>query len=370
MDENFKKLAKVLCGHSVSLKAGEHLIIDAAETPEDMVIALIEEAAARGAHPHVEISNGRISRKLSLVSEDPRLKVACDSLLYKYEKMHAYIAIRGAQNIFENSDVPNDQMKRIMTAMRPVSDYRINKLKWVVLRWPTPSMAQQAAMSSEAFADFYFKVCTYDYSRMADGMAALKTLMEATDKVHIRGAGTDLTFSIKGMRAISCGGQFNIPDGEVFTAPVKTSVNGHISYNAPTVYNGISFDGVRLEFKDGKIVSASASSNEEDLKKILSTDEGASYVGEFALGFNPHIKQPMRDILFDEKIAGSFHFTPGQAYAEADNGNVSKVHWDLVSMQTPEHGGGEIWFDGILIRKDGKFLIDGADKLNPENLLS
>ncbi|MBP3526907.1 MAG: aminopeptidase, partial [Opitutales bacterium] len=272
-------------------------------------------------------------------------------------------------NIFENSDVPQANMAKIAAAMKPAVDWRVNKTKWVVLRWPTPAMAQQAQMSSEAFEDFYFRVCTMDYGRMEEGMEAARRLMESADKVHITGPGTDLSFSIKSMPAIPCGGQYNIPDGEIFTAPVRDSVEGTVSYNAPTVYNGISFDSITLTFEKGKIVDASAGAKTAALKKILSSDEGASYIGEFAMGFNPHITSPMRDILFDEKIAGSFHFTPGQAYENADNGNRSRIHWDMVCIQTPEWGGGEISFDGKVVRRDGLFVGEGIEKLNPQYLV-
>ena len=369
MNENFKKLAKLLCGHSVKVQKGEHVFLDLSETPDDMAEALIEEISARGASAHLRLTSPRVSRKLSLLASQEQLDTDADALLYTLKKMHCYIAVRGSNNIFENSDISAEQMRRISTAMRPVNDFRVNKLKWVVLRWPTAAFAQQARMSTEAFEDFYFKVCTYDYSRFDEGMNALKALMDKTDKVRIKGPGTDLSFSIKGLNAITCGGQYNIPDGEVFTAPVKDSVNGKITYNAPTIYNGISFDGITLEFKDGKIISAKASGNTEELVKILDTDDGARYIGEFSLGFNPLITTPMRDILFDEKIAGSLHFTPGQAYVEADNGNISKIHWDLVCIQTPEYGGGEVWFDDVLIRKDGEFVVSGPDKLNRDFLL-
>ncbi len=368
MDLRYQKLAKNLCGHSTKIKPEEHVLLDLWETPVEMAEALIDEVATRGAFPHVEIGNPRIARRLAMSSGRDRLSVAADCSLYKMKKMHAYIAIRGASNIFENSDVPQSRMAEISKAMKESVDWRVNKTKWVVLRWPTPSMAQLAQMSSEAFEKFYFDVCTMDYDKMDEGMAEMKKLMEATDKVHIKGEGTDLHFSIKTMNAIPCGGQYNIPDGEIFTAPVLDSVEGVVTYNAPTIYNGVSFDKIVLEFEKGKIVKASSPSNEAMLKKILSSDEGASYIGEFAMGFNPYINQPMRDILFDEKIAGSFHFTPGQAYSEADNGNKSRIHWDMVCIQTPEYGGGEIYFDGKLIRKDGLFIGEGIEKLNPEYL--
>ena len=366
MDPRYSKLAKTLCGHSAKIAQGEHVLLDLSETPAEMAEALIAEISARGAYPHAEISNPRISRALALAATPERLAVAAECALEKIKKMDAYIAIRGAANIFENSDVPQ---AKIAAAMNPAVDWRVNKTKWVVLRWPTPAMAQQAQMSSEAFEDFYFRVCTMDYGRMEEGMEAARRLMESADKVHITGPGTDLGFSIKSMPAIPCGGQYNIPDGEIFTAPVRDSVEGTVSYNAPTVYNGISFDSITLTFEKGKIVDASAGAKTAALKKILSSDEGASYIGEFAMGFNPHITSPMRDILFDEKIAGSFHFTPGQAYENADNGNRSRIHWDMVCIQTPEWGGGEISFDGKVVRRDGLFVGEGIEKLNPQYLV-
>ncbi len=366
----YEKLAKTLCGHSTRIAAGEHILIDVSQTPSAMVEALIDEISARKAFAHVRISDPRISRRLAMNATEGGLDVAADCALYQMKKMNAYIAIRGAENIFENSDVPHEKMALMSEKLKASLDWRVSKTKWVVLRWPTPSMAQLAQMSSEKFEKFYFDVCTMDYSKMSLGMQSMKELMESTDKVHILGEGTDLHFSIKAMTAIGCGGQYNIPDGEIFTAPVRDSVEGVITYNAPSVYNGVSFDSVRLEFEKGKIVKATSPSNSKKLEEIFSTDEGARYVGEFALGFNPYITQPMRDILFDEKIAGSFHFTPGQAYDEADNGNRSAIHWDLVCIQTPEYGGGEIYFDGKLIRKDGVFIGSGIDRLNPEYLKS
>jgi aminopeptidase len=260
-------------------------------------------------------------------------------------------------------------MQLAMAKLRPALNWRVNKTRWVVLRWPSEAMAQQSGLSTEAFEDFFFRVCTLDYARMEPGMKALKALMDRTDHVHLEGPGVDLHFSIKGIGAVSCGGQYNIPDGEVFTAPVKNSVEGEITYNAPTVYQGVAFEHVRLVFKAGRIVEASAASHSDRLQKIFDSDAGARYVGEFAIAFNPHILEPMRDILFDEKIAGSFHFTPGQAYEQADNGNRSQVHWDMVSIQRPDYGGGVIRFDNEVIRRDGLFLPAPLKKLNPDYLL-
>jgi aminopeptidase len=368
IDPRFNQLAEGLVGFSTALKKGERVLIDAFDVPEAIVIALVRAARARGAHPYVQLHRARVTRELTLGAEEAQYAPHAEVELMRMQKMDAYIALRGSENIFEASDIPSARVQLVSRLMKPVLDYRVGKTKWVVLRWPTSAMAQQAGMSTEAFEDFYFKVCTLDYARMTPGMKALSDLMVKTDRVHIKGPGTDLKFSIKGIGAQACGGLRNIPDGEVFSCPVKDSVEGVVQYNAPTVYLGASFDNIRLVFRQGRVVEATAN-NSKKLNEILDSDAGARYIGEFAIGFNPHIQQPMRDILFDEKIAGSFHFTPGQAYDAVGNGNKSQVHWDMVCIQRPEYGGGEIWFDGKLIRKDGLFVPKALHKLNPEYLL-
>lgn len=368
MDSRYTELAEGLVGFSTKVKKGERVLLDLQDTPDEMAIALIRSVRSRGADPFVSLGHSRVSREMMREGTESQYKTLCKWELNRVKDVDAYIAIRGAHNIFETSDVAAGKMTMIQKALKPFQKWRVNKTRWVVLRWPTSSMAQQAGMSTEAFTDFYFDVCTQDYSRMIPGMKALQKLMEKTDKVHIKGPGTDLKFSIKDIGVISCGGEFNIPDGEVFTAPVKDSVEGVVSYNIPSVYQGVSFENVVLHFKKGRIIKAEAN-HPERINAIFNTDAGARYIGEFAIGFHPTIREPMSDILFDEKIAGSFHFTPGQAYATADNGNKSSVHWDLVCIQRPDYGGGEIWFDGKLIRENGLFVPKSLQKLNPEYLL-
>lgn len=363
-DSRIDSLAKQLVGYSTDLKKGEKVLLDLYDVPDSIGIALIREARRKKAIPFVRIHQSRISREILLGATEDQYKVASKHLLAEMKDMDAYIAIRGSNNISETSDVPQKMMQVAMKQMRPVIDFRVKKTKWCVLRWPTASMAQQASMSTDAFEDFYFNVCLLDYKALVPAMNALKTLMEKTDQVHITGPGTDLKFSIQGIPAVVCGGNYNIPDGEVFTAPVRNSVEGMVSHNAPTIYQGIAFDSVKLEFKEGKIIKAEAGNKTKELNRILDTDPGARYIGEFALGFHPVIREPMRDILFDEKIAGSFHFTPGQAYEIADNGNQSQIHWDMVNIQRKDYGGGEIYFDGKLIRKNGVFLPKNLAKLN------
>ena len=362
-DERFDKLAKLLIEHSIRLKRNETVLIEAFDIPDEMTAALIRAARKAGGIPFAQVHHARVNRALAMEASGRQLDIMASHELARMKKMNAYIAMRGSHNITELADVPPDKMQLIGKKMRPVQDQRVKRTKWVVLRWPTPSMAQLAGMSTEAFEDFYFDVCTLDYRKLQPGMKALKRLMEQTDRVRIKGPGTELNFSIKGIPAIICGGDRNIPDGEVFTAPVKDSVEGQLTFNAPSIYQGTAFDGIQLKFQNGKIVEASSNETKK-LNKILDSDTGARYIGEFSLGFNPRVFQPMRDILFDEKIAGSFHFTPGQAYEEADNGNRSQVHWDMVCIQRKSYGGGEIYFDGELMRRDGEFLPKELRSLN------
>ena len=367
-DPRLDQLARVLVRHSTNLKKGENVLIELFDAPDEMGVALIRATREAGAVPFLQIHRARISRELTLEADESQLGTISSVELARMKKMQAYIAVRGSHNITELSDVPEEKMRLVVGKMRPVMDWRINKTKWVVLRWPTPAMAQQAQMSTAAFEDYFFRVCTLDYARLNPGMEALKALMDKSDRVQIKGPGTDLLFSMKGIGSVICGGDRNIPDGEVFSCPVKNSVEGHVTFNAPTIYQGTAFDNIRLDFESGRIVKAAAN-NTGKLNEILDSDEGARYIGEFSIAFNPHILHPIRDILFDEKIAGSFHFTPGQAYEIAGNGNKSRIHWDMVSIQRRDYGGGEIWFDGKLIRRDGEFVIPALKKLNPDYLL-
>nr|WP_307775267.1 aminopeptidase [uncultured Cetobacterium sp.] len=370
MDQRIAILAKNLVNYSCRVAKGERVLIESiGEESKNLVKALVKEVYAAGGHPIVTLKDQSVTRELlkSITKEQAELMAKFE--LDRMKEMDAYIAIRGSENASELSDIPAENMK-IYTDyfMRPVHlSERVNNTKWVVLRYPNNSMAQLANTSLESFEDFYYNVCNLDYSKMSRAMDALTALLDRTDKVRIIGEGTDLQFSIKDIPSVKCCGLRNIPDGEVYSAPVKDSVNGVITYNTPSVYQGTTFENVRFRFENGKIVEATAN-NTERLNNVLDTDEGARFIGEFAIGVNPYILKPMKDTLFDEKIAGSIHFTPGQAYKLADNGNRSAVHWDLVLIQRPDFGGGEIWFDDVLVRKDGIFVIEELEVLNPENL--
>ncbi|MBP1155031.1 MULTISPECIES: aminopeptidase [unclassified Paenibacillus] len=369
LDPRIERLADVLVNYSTRVQPGENVLVEAFGIDNALVKSIVQKLHEAGGRPFVNLRDHQVTRELLMNATEEQIKTWAEFDAHQMTLMQAYIGVRGGNNIYELSDVPDENMKLYNKFYNHHvhSTIRVKKTKWVVLRYPTPSMSQLASMSTEAFEKLYFDVCTMDYSKMSKAMDALVDLMNTTDKVHLKAAGTDLTFSIKDIPAIKCAGEMNIPDGEVFTAPVRESVNGVISYNTPSPYNGFVFENVKLRFENGKIIEATANDTER-INQIFDTDDGARFVGEFAIGVNPYILNPMKDILFDEKIAGSIHFTPGQAYDEADNGNRSSIHWDLVLIQRPEYGGGEIYFDDQLIRKDGLFVIPELEPLNPENL--
>jgi aminopeptidase len=372
-DPRYTDLANVLVHHSAQVKPGDKVLIEAFDIPTAFTTTLIKTIAQAGGIPLAQTYHDQVRRALQQVASRDQLNLMAQVDLERMKNVQCYIGIRGSHNIADMSDIPKENIDLVEKLyLHPVHlEQRVKHTRWVVLRWPLPSMAQSAGMSTEAFEDFYFRVCAgVDYPKMQRAMEPLVDLMKRTDQVHITGPGTDLRFSIKGIGAKPCYGERNIPDGECFSTPVKNSVQGHIQFNTETLYRGTVFSNIRLEFKDGKITKATAASPTltDKLNEILDADEGARYIGEFSLAFNPHITKPMRDILFDEKIAGSFHFTPGQAYEEVDNGNRSQIHWDMVNIQRPDHGGGEIHFDNKLIRKDGLFTLPELTNLNPEKL--
>ena len=370
MDPRIIKLASNLVNYSMAVKPGEKVYVQHfGSATGDLARAVIKEVYKAGGVPFAHYTDNRTLREILLNCNEEQIKLMAKIDAAEMSKMDCYIGIRGADNVAELSDVPAENMKLYERLYQvPVHhDIRVRKTKWVVLRYPDNAMAQLSNTSLENFEDFYFDVCTLDYAKMGEAMKPLIDLMNKTDKVRIVGPGTDLNFSIKDIPAIPCAGNMNIPDGEVYTAPVKDSVNGTISYNTPSIWGGFTYDNIKLTFENGKIVDATANDTEK-INEVFNTDEGARYVGEFAIGVNPYVLNPMKDILFDEKICGSLHFTPGNCYDEAPNGNSSAIHWDLVLIQREEWGGGEIYFDDVLIRKNGIFVIPELECLNPENL--
>jgi aminopeptidase len=370
-DPRLAALTDLMVHHSLALKPGESVLVEATDVPDEAVATMVERILAAGATPIVGLRSQLVHRQLLLGANEAALVLTGEIERARMAAVDAYIGLRGADNASELADVPPEQMQLFARhVLKPVHfELRVPRGRWVVTRYPNASMAQLAGMSTSAFADHYYAACTVDYARMAAAMAPLVARLERTDRVRVVGPGTDLRFSVKDIPKVACAGEFNLPDGEVFTAPVRASAEGVITYNAPALKDGLVFEDIRLRFAAGRIVEAAANHTER-LNQILDSDEGARYLGEFALGVNPRITQPMRDTLFDEKIAGSLHLTPGNAYDDADNGNRSAVHWDLVLLQDAAHGGGELWFDDELVRRDGLFVTPELAGLNPDRLLA
>ncbi|MCB1213116.1 MAG: aminopeptidase [Chlamydiia bacterium] len=371
LDPRITQLAELLVHHSMKVEASNRVLVEAIDVPQEFTCEVIRLVREAGGYPFVNLRNSTVNRTLIEHGTKEYWEEVAAFERGVMERMDCYIGARGSNNVSEMSGLPVEKQRlyeqTIWTKVH--KEVRVPSTRWVILRWPTPAMAQLAEMSTRAFEDFFFSVCTLDYPKMSRAMEPLVKLMEKTSEVRLLGPGrTDLTFSIEGIPTIPCYGLRNIPDGEVFTAPVRDSINGIIAFNTPTLYRGETHTDVTLRFERGKVVEATSSQTDK-LNEVLDSDEGARYVGEFAIGCNPHCVRPMKDILFDEKMAGSIHLTPGSCYKEASNGNTSSIHWDLVLRQTPEVGGGEMYFDGVLVRKDGRFVLEELFGLNPESLL-
>ena len=365
MSEKLKELARTIVSYSIHVEKDEKVLIttQSLETRE-FVSYLIEEIYKSGGIPYVKFNDPLWGSQLAQGNTDKRIELLKTIQEQEVALYDSFIQIRYGMNDYEEKNVSPEMKRKLSKALLKSSDIRVNERKWVLLNYPSLLDAHKANMTTHDFIKFALDVMTVNYQNMHELIQPLKNLMDKTDKVRIVAPGTDLTFSIKGMKSIPCTGEKNIPDGELYSAPVKTSVNGKITYNTPSPYLGNVYHHVSLDFKDGKIIKATCDEDDQKLNEIFDTDEGARYVGEFSLGFNPKILHPMGDILYDEKILGSLHFTPGQAYKDCYNGNDSGIHWDMVLIQRKDYGGGEIYFDDVLIRKDGMFVLEELKLLN------
>ena len=372
-DPRLEQLAHLMLHHSVRINRGEAFNITADLSAIPLVQALLRETRRIGALAQVDWTHQAVTRQILELYEpdDPAtlafLEDKAQVGIRKYQNLVANINIRAFDNDQELNGIRPAVRQLDARLAKPFRELLIDHRRWVLFEYPTPGQAQRAGMSFDQYADFVLDVSIVDYQAMQEAAQPLKQLMERTDRVRLTGTGTDLSFSIKGIPAIPCCGEFNLPDGECFTAPVRDSVMGYVTFNTPTNYWGRTLSGIRLDFDHGRIVKATAANPDDEavLNKVLDTDEGARYIGEFAIGFNPRIREPFCNTLFDEKIAGSFHFTPGSCYADAPNGNASAIHWDLVHIQRPEYGGGDMWFDDVLVRHDGLFTLPELSALNP-----
>lgn len=360
-----RKLAKKILEFSCELEEDQHVMLQLiGMNGIGLLRALASHARDMGAIPFIQIEDTETKRILMETGDDNYWKKRAElDQLPLMKKMDAFVGIRASLNIYEQASVSKKANKAYAdNFLDPVHfEERVNNTNWVVLRYPSEAFAMNARMPTNEFEEFYYKACLLDYSELAEAMKPLQDRLEITDKIRLEGEGTDIEFSVKGQTWIPCFGKRNIPDGELFSSPILSSVNGVITY-APSVYRGQPFEYVKLEVRDGVVVD-SDSSNNEALEDILDTDPGARQFGEFSFGLNPVIEEPMYDILFDEKIYGSNHLTLGNDYEIAPNGNESSIHWDLVCI------GAEVYLDGEKIREGRKFIVDDLKGLNPENLL-
>ncbi len=365
MNDKLQILANTIVNYSLGLKKNEKVLITCFSLEAiDLVKYIVKEAFMRDSIPYVNIIDQEISALLFEKTSLERVNLLKNIGKFEIDNYDAFINIRYNINDYEIKNVNTNTLRMIGENLKEINDIRINNRKWVLLNYPSKLDAFKSKMKICEYFNYAFDVMIIDYKQMNIDILPLKGLMEKTDKVRITAQDTNLTFSIKNMPIIPCIGERNIPDGEIFTAPIKNSVNGYITYNTPSPYQGRVFTKVKLIFKDGKIIEATCNEDNNDLNKIFDIDEGSRYIGEFSIGLNPLVKKPMGDILYDEKIIGSIHFTPGNSYKESYNENESSIHWDMVLIQRKEYGGGNIYFDDVLIREDGLFVIEELKHLN------
>ena len=354
------KLVNTIVDYSLEVKKDEKVLITTYPEAKDLNLKLVAKIIDVGAIPVVKLLDSEIDSLIMEKSQDNRVSLLAKLAEEEVTNYDCFIKIRYLLNDYETKDTNKHLLKKIGDATIASDDVRINNRRWVLLNYPTTLDAYKNKTSNRKHYEYALAAMTFDYAKMKDDMQSLKELMEKTDKVRIVAKNTDLTFSIKDIPVVPCVGKSNLPDGEIYTAPVKDSVEGYITYNTPCPYQGNVYHDVRLEFSKGQIVNCTCQEDVISLKEIFDTDQGARYIGEFSLGLNPLIKKPMGDILYDEKIIGSIHFTPGRAYKDAFNGNISSIHWDMVLLEP------DIYFDDVLIRKKGKFVIEQLKRLNYE----
>jgi aminopeptidase len=359
-------IADLIAGHSLKIKPGEKFLIDATDDCDDLIIAAVKSAQKKGGLPFVLHQSSRVRRAWLMGITDEQLASWYENMYRLRKEMDCILTIRSQNNGFELADVPLEAVRKFAgMAIRLGKEARKPTLRTSLIRYPTDSFAQQCGMSTEACEEFFFNVCSMDYQVLHQEMEPLKAALDRANQVRILSPGTDISFSIEGLKCSISAGTWNIPDGETAMKIVRESVDGTIAYNIPSNHQGFVFRDIKLTFKKGQVVGIEAN-DAKRMEAILDTDVGARYIGEFAIGVNPYLRRPIIDTLFDEKMAGSLHFTPGGTDAE---GRESSVHWDIVLSHLSEYGGGEIYLDGKLWRKDGLFVDDALKRLNPDTLL-
>jgi aminopeptidase len=354
-DPRWQQLAEVLVNYSTGTKPSEKVLITMMEeTTFPLTRAVYTEAVKAGGLPHVEFQSVLLERDLMLHGAKEQLDWVPELNAYGMEWADVYIGLRGARNPFEFSNVSPENIAAHKRAMGIVSGMRNDHTRWVLVRVPNESFAQQAEMSHDEMMDFFFEATLRDWAKEAEWYREVQKVFQAAKTVRIVGLNTDLTFSTEGRIYEVADGHLNMPDGEVFTAPVDDSAEGHIYFEFPGVYFGERIPGINLEFSKGKVAKASAEGNQELLQELIKMDEGSNRIGEFGVGINYGIQRFVSDILYDEKIGGTIHIALGRAYAECGGVNQSALHWDIIKDLREQ---GELHLDGKKIFEKGKFLF-------------
>jgi len=366
MDPRIKKLAKILVNYSVKLKKGQLVRIQGEVVTIPLLNAVFEEAVNVGANPFIKVRIPENEEYLYKNGTDAQLKYISPVVKYETDKIDVLIHIWGSQNTRSMSGVNPKRQALGAQAMRPLRDKMFKRmasksLVWVGTQFPTYADAQDADMSLEDYENFVYSAGHINaadpvkhWMKVHKEQARLVKILNRFDKIHVRSKDADLKLRVKGRKWINCAGTENFPDGEIFTGPLEDSVEGYIRYSFPAVYMGREVENVRLEFKKGKVVKETADKNLDFLQKMLGTDKGARYVGEFAIGTNYEIKNFSKNTLFDEKIGGTCHLALGASILESGGKNKSAIHWDMVCDLKKNS---EITADGKVIYRNGKFTI-------------
>lgn len=353
-ETRWEQLADILVNYSTAVKPGEKVQITMMEVDTfPLGRAVHAQAIQAGGLPHVEFQSAYLERDLMLYGNQEQLDWVPEMQSYGMEWADVYIGLRGARNPHEFMGIPSDKIAAHKRAMGVVSSLR-NKTRWVLIRVPNESFAQQADMSLDEMMDFFFNATLRDWTKEVAQYKEIQKVFQAAEMVRILGKETDLTLLTHGRTYVVADGHYNMPDGEVFTCPVDDSAEGHIYFEFPGVFAGQRVEGIRLEFSGGEVVKATAESNEELLHDLINMDEGSKRLGEFGVGTNFGIDRFCYDILYDEKIGGTIHIALGRAYAECGGVNHSALHWDIIKDLRQE---GEIYLDDKKVFKNGKFLI-------------
>ncbi|MBW3001760.1 aminopeptidase [Candidatus Woesearchaeota archaeon] len=351
-NKRITKIAKVLVDYSTKVQEGERVVITAPPVAQPLVLEVYKMCLQRGAHPVIRTPLPGAAYVFYKYAKDNQLMRFPKTAMFEMKNTDAYIAIRAPLNTNEFASVDPTKIAMRSKILSPISKWRLQKTKWVAFDYPTTAYAQNASMSLHDYQDFAFNAINLNWTKLRTRLQKIADAVNSSEKVHVIGPGTDLKFTVKSTRAVLGDGTNNMPGGEVFTAPDKYSVNGHITFNYPAIYRSNEVRGVQLKLKKGKVIEEDATSGLDFLKAMLNLDSGSRYVGEWGIGCNYNIKQFTKNTLFDEKIGGTVHFALGHGYKECNARIRSALHWDLVKDLRRN---GTIYLDGKLFQKNGRF---------------